>query len=73
MRNFVSGTYDCHSRSNWNLEVLVFKQEGKTGVPGEKRTSRSKRETQQIQQTQPTLCELSKFIEIRPANIVKIR
>ena len=24
------------SRSNWNLEVLVFYQEGKTGVPGEK-------------------------------------
>ena len=24
------------SRSNWNLEVLVFVGEGKTGVPGEK-------------------------------------
>ena len=24
-----------HSRLNWNLEVLVFK-DGKTGVPGEK-------------------------------------
>ena len=67
----MSDTYDCHSGSNWNLEVLVFKQDGKTGVPGEKRTSRSKRETQQIQQTQLTLCEISKFIEIRPANIVE--
>ena len=24
------------ARSNWNLEVLVFKERGKTGVPGEK-------------------------------------
>ena len=39
------------SRSNWNLKMLVFGREGKTGVPGEK-TSRSKDENQQ--QTQPT-------------------
>ena len=25
-----------HSRSNWNLIVLVFEGRGKTGVPGEK-------------------------------------
>ena len=24
------------SRPNWNLEMLVFEGEGKTGVPGEK-------------------------------------
>ena len=37
------------SRSNWNLEMLVFEGGGKTGVPGK---PRSKDENQQ--QTQPT-------------------
>ena len=39
----------CVSRSNWNLEVLVFKEWGK---PEYRKTSRSKGENQQ--QTQPT-------------------
>ena len=30
---YLSGT---HPRSNWNLDVLVFLGEKKTGVPGEK-------------------------------------
>ena len=38
------------SRSNWNLEVLVFEERGKPEYP--EKTSRSKDENQQ--QTQPT-------------------
>ena len=38
------------SRSNWNLEVLVFKERGKPVYP--EKNSRSKGENQQ--QTQPT-------------------
>ena len=38
------------SRSNWNLEVLVFEEMGKPEYP--EKTSRSKDENQQ--QTQPT-------------------
>ena len=30
-----SSEMSVHSRSNWNLEMLVF-EEGKTGVPREK-------------------------------------
>ena len=32
-----------HSRSNWNLEVLVFKERGGIGVPGEKPLRASER------------------------------
>ena len=38
------------SRSNWNLEMLVFEERGKLEYP--EKTSRSKGENQQ--QTQPT-------------------
>ena len=39
-----------NSRSNWNLEMLVFEERGKPEYP--EKTSRSKEENEQ--QTQPT-------------------
>ena len=32
----LTNLWPSNSRSNWNLEMLVFEERGKTGVPGEK-------------------------------------
>ena len=45
----LSGSSSIYAWSNWNLELLVFDERGKTGVPG--KTSRRTGENQQQPQT----------------------